>query len=135
MTKKLSMVLFLIIFLSGCTGDPTLNFFHAKNDGSEVETLKTVLIKEEKTSEAIGVFFDHQLVVAVQVRPLSKFGKEKVEKRITRKLKKEFPNHEVFVSSDLKIMWELKDLVKDQPSDKTLKNKLKDIQALAKEET
>jgi hypothetical protein len=73
--------------------------------------------------------------VAVQVRPLSKFGKEKVEKRITRKLKKEFPNHVVFVSSDLKIMWELKDLVKDQPSDKTLKNKLKDIQALAKEET
>lgn len=127
--------MFLIIFLSGCTGDPTLNFFHAKNDDSEVETLKTVLIKEEKTSEAIGVFFDHQLVVAVQVRPLSKFGKEKVEKRITRKLKKEFPNHEVFVSSDLKIMWELKDLVKDQPSDKTLKNKLKDIQALAKEET
>jgi hypothetical protein len=135
MTKKLSMVLFLIIFLSGCTGDPTLNFFHAKNDDSEVETLKTVLIKEEKTSEAIGVFFDHQLVVAVQVQPLAKFQKEKIENRIQKKIKKEFPDHKVFVSSDLKIMWELKDLVKHEPNDKTLKKTLKDIQALAKEET
>jgi uncharacterized protein YceK len=135
MTKRVWMVMCITIFLSGCSSVPTLNFYHAKDDESEVETLKTVLVKEEKTSEAIGVFFNHQLVVAVQVRPLSKFGKEKVEKRISKKLKKEFPNREVFVSSDLKIMWELKDLVKEEPSDKTLKKKLKDIKSLAKEET
>lgn len=135
MAKRVWMVMCITIFLSGCSSNPTLKFFHAKDNKSEVETLKTVLVKEEKTSEAIGVFFDHHLVVAVQVRPLSKFSKEKVEKRITKKLKKEFPNHEVFVSSDLKIMWELSDLVKDDPSDKALKKKLKDIQSLAKEET
>ncbi len=125
----------LIMILSGCSNDPNLSFFHAKQDESEVEKLKTILQNEESTSESLGVFFDSQLVVAVQVEPFSRLQKSKIEKRIQKEIKKEFPDHKVFVSSDLKIMWELKDLVEQDPSDKTLKKKLKEIQALAKEET
>jgi len=135
MTKRVWVVIGITLLLSACSNNPSTDFFHAQNDAKEIETLEKILEKEESTSESLSVFFDHQLVVAVQVQPLSKFQKSKIEKRLQKKVEKEFPNHEVLVSSDLKIMWELKDLVKKDPNDKALKKTLKDIQALAKEET
>lgn len=124
------------MLLSGCSNNnPNTDFYHATQDKQEIEALKKILSKEESISESLGVFFDHQLVVAVQVQPLSKFQKSKIEKRLQKKVEKEFPNHKVLVSSDLKIMWELKDLVKQKPNNKTLKKTLKEIKALAKEET
>ncbi|MET0786788.1 MAG: hypothetical protein ABWX61_08455 [Paenisporosarcina sp.] len=134
--KKIGwLILGISLLLSGCSGDSAIHLLHAKQDEKELETLRFVLEDEEKMNESVGVFFDHQLVVAVQVHPLSKFRKEKIEKRITDLLKKKFPDHDVFVSSDLKIMWELKDLVEQKPTDEKLKKTLKDIQSLAKEET
>jgi hypothetical protein len=134
--KKLGwLILGITLLLSGCSGDKKIDLLHAKQDEQELETLRFILEDEEKMSESVGVFFDHQVVVAVQVHPLSKFRKEKIEKRISDELKKKFPDHEVFVSSDLKIMWELKDLVAQEPTDEKLKKTLKDIQSLAKEET
>ena len=135
MKLRVLFVMALVMILSGCSNNPNLSFFHAKQNEKEVEKLKTILENEESTSESLGVFFDSQLVVAVQVQPFSKFQKSKIEKRIEKEIKKDFPDHKVFVSSDLKIMWELKDLVEKNPSDKTLKKKLREIKALAKEET
>lgn len=134
--KKLGwLILAIPMLLIGCTGDPQIDLLHAKQDEQELETLRFILEDEEKMNQSVGVFFDHQVVVAVQVHPLSKFRKEKIEKRISDQLKKKFPDHDIFVSSDLKIMWELKDLVDQDPTEETLKKTLADIQSLAKEAT
>lgn len=135
MIKQVLLVMAVSILLTGCSNHPNLAFFHANQDQNEIAKLKEILEDEKATSESLGVFFDSELVVAVQVEPFSKFRKSKIEKRIKKEIKKDFPEHKVFVSSDLKIMWELKDLVEKDPSDKSLKKKLKEIKDLAKEET
>ena len=50
-------------------------------------------------------------------------------------MKSAFPDHDVYVSSDLKITWELKKIIEEQPTMDELKKDLDKLQALAKEQT
>lgn len=135
MINRLLLVLAVPILLTGCSNHPSLEFYHVNQDQNEVAKLKDILENEKSTNESLGVISDSELVVAVQVQPLLKFQKKKIEKRLKKKIKEDFPGYKVFVSSDLKIMWELEDLVEKDPNDKTFQKKLNKIKALAKEET
>ena len=125
----------LLILAGGSDEEPQVTIYHVDDDQEEVEMLKEVFHDNMKISEASGVFFDHQLVVSLQVEPLSKFSKEKIANSIEKEVKSLFPNHEVFVSSDLKITWELKKIIEKQPTEDALKKDLDKLRALAKENT
>lgn len=135
MIKQVLLVIAVMVLLSGCSNHPNLAFYHVNQDQNEVDKLKNILNNEESTSQSLGVFSESDVVVAVQVQPLLKFQKKKIEKRLKKEIEKDFPDYTVFVSSDLKIMWELEESIEKDPSNKTLKKKLKKIKALAKEET
>ena len=135
MMKKLWLMSFILIVVAGCSDGPKVSTYHVDDDQQEIETLQKVFTDNQNLSEAAGVFFDHQLVVSLQVQPMSKFKKEKIEKSIEKEVKSLFPDHDVFVSSDLKITWELKKIIDEQPTTDDLKKDLADLQALAREET
>jgi len=135
MIKRLLLMMAVPILLTGCSNHPSLAFYHVNQDSDEVAKLKDILEKEESTNDSLGVFSESELVVAVQVQPLLRFQKKKIEKRLKKEIEKDFPDYKVFVSSDLKIMWELEDSVEKDPTNKKLKKKLEKIKALAKEET
>lgn len=133
--KKRWIISCILLLLAGCSEKPQVTSYHAEDNRQEMDKLEQVLATQEKISAGAGVFFDHQLVVTIQVKPLSKFSKEKITKALEKKVKSQFPEHDVFVSSDLKISWELDKIIEDQPKKDKLKKGLDDIQALAKEET
>jgi len=135
MKRKLCAISCIFLLLSGCSEKPKVSTFHAEEDRQEIETLEKALTDNKKIVEAAGVFFDHQLVVSLQVKPLSKFKKEKITKSLEKEVKSLFPDHDVFVSSDLKITWELNKVIEKQSEGKELKKDLDEIQELAKEET
>ena len=135
MMKKWCLMSCILLLVTGCSKEPKVTTYHVDDDQEEIETLKSVFQNNENLSEAAGVFFDHQLVVSLQVKPLEKFKKEKIKQSIEKEVKALFPEHDVFVSSDLKITWELKKIIEEKPTMDDLKKDLDDIQALAKEET
>ena len=135
MMKKLWFISLILLGLAGCSEEFKVSSYHIEGDQEEIETLSSVYKDNPNLSEAVAVFFDHQLVVSVQVKQMSKFKKEKITKSLEKKVKSAFPDHKVFVSSDLKITWELKDIIEEQPTAEELKKDLKKVKELAKEET
>lgn len=133
--RKFCLVICVLILLTGCSNESQVSTYHVDDNQQEIELLQTVLKDNQNINEADVVFFDHQIVVAIQVKPLSKFKKVKITKSFEKEVKSLFPEHEVFVSSDLKISWELKKIIKEKPTMKDLKKDLDDIQALSKEAT
>lgn len=133
--RKFWWVSCVLLLLTGCSNDSQVSTYHVDDDQQEIELLQTLLKDNQHISEADVVFFDHQLVVALQVNPLSKFKKVKITKNVEKEVKSLFPDHEVFISSDLKISWELKKIIKEKPTMEDLKKDLDDIQALSKEAT
>ncbi|WP_017379409.1 YhcN/YlaJ family sporulation lipoprotein [Paenisporosarcina sp. TG-14] len=133
--KKFWWVSCVLLLLTGCSNDSQVSTYHVEDDQEEIELLQTILKENQNINEADVVFFDHQLVVAIQVKPLSKFKKVKITKSFEKEVKSLFPDHKVFVSSDLKISWELEKIIKEKPTMEDLKKDLDDIQALSKEAT
>lgn len=134
--KKFGLLICILLLLVGCSNDqPQVSIYHVDDDQEEIESLKEIFQDNEKISEAAAVFFDHQLVVSLQVEPLSKFSKEKIAKSIEKEVKSVFPDHDVFVSPDLKITWELKKIIEKKPTEDALKKDLDKLRALAKEKT
>ncbi len=136
MMKKLWFISLILLGLTASSEEFEVSTYHVDDDQQEIETLTQDLKDNQNLSEAAAVFFDHQLVVSLQVQQMSKFKKEKIKKSIEKKVKSSFPDHDVFVSSDLQITWELKKIIDEQPmDDKKLKKDLKKVKELAGEET
>jgi len=135
MRKKLWVISCVILLLAGCSDKPQVSTYHVKDNKEEVAKLEKAISDNQKISEGSGVFFDHQVVVSLQVKPMSKFQKRKITKSFEKEVKSLFPKHDVFVSSDLKITWELDKIIEKKPKNEKLKKELDKIQALAKEET
>ncbi|QBP41688.1 YhcN/YlaJ family sporulation lipoprotein [Paenisporosarcina antarctica] len=133
--KKFRWVSCVLLLLTGCSNDSQVSTYHVEDDQQEIELIQTALKDNQNINDADVVFFDHQLVVAIQVKPLSKFKKVKITKSFEKEVKSLFPDHKVFVSSDLKISWELEKIIKEKPTMEDLKKDLDDIQALSKEVT
>ncbi len=133
--KNLLMLSIILLLISGCSDSAKISIYHVDDDQEEIEALENVLQDNQKLSEAAGVFFDHQLAVSLQVKPMSKFNKEKIKKSVEKEVQAKFPNHDVFVSSDLKITWELMKIIEERPIEKELEEDLAKLQSLAKEET
>jgi uncharacterized membrane-anchored protein YjiN (DUF445 family) len=90
--------------------------------------------KDGRIVSAVAVFVQEDLLVGVQVKPLSRFSKVKIEEELTKNLEKAFPEQTVTLSADLKIYWETDKLDELEEEDK-LHKKVETIKSLSKEET
>lgn len=133
--KILVLSCIILLLVTGCSNEKQSTIYHEDDIKQEIESLKQVLKDNKNLSKAAGVFADDQLLVSIQVKPMSKFKKRKIENLIKKEVKSVFPDHKVFVSSDLKISWELRKIIKEKPKMEVLKKELKDIKTLAKEQT
>jgi ABC-type multidrug transport system ATPase subunit len=132
--KRLSVLVMLTVILAGCTDGGTYEIKSAEDTESEREELLTILESEERLTDAVAYIIDGELVAAGKVKPFSKFNKAKIESKLQKEIKQAFPEHEVIFSTDLKIFWEIEELKEDE-SEKKMRNRLKEIQSLSKEET
>lgn len=124
----------LCLLLVGCTGETEKFVVVDEYSSSEESTsLEDELKKEKYVERAVALFVDDELLIVVQVNPLQKWRKGKVEEKLQKKYEEKYPDYQVLVSSDYKIYLESINLIEKEDPD--LVKKVKELKDLAKEET
>jgi len=84
---------------------------------SIAEQIKTMIGKHKSVTNVYAVNTYDSLVVAFELKPLARFRMHKISKQFTEQIKQMYPMFETVVSTDQKIVWELKKIeqkIKDQ---------------------
>src|SRR5699024_4904445 len=100
---------------------------------------KNILSKNDNVTHVYAVNTKDTLVIAIKVRHMKRFRLQKIKQKLTKKMKKEFPKMDVYLSTDKKIVIELekleKKLKKTSISKKDFKKQIQNIIDLSKEKT
>ena len=123
-------VVLVVFLLAGCT-EPIETY--APNDTTVAEHVKSYAEKQKGVEKAHVYIVDDYFVVALNISAWQRYGKQKVEKKLTKYLEKHYPTYEIIVSADRKLFFELSKMSFDKQED--VKKKLKELQALLKEQT
>lgn len=100
---------------------------------------KEMLSEHEDITSVRAVNSKNDLIVAIEIQHLKRFNLQKIRKKIQKEMDNKFSDLHVVVSSDKKIILEVKQLeekiVSGSISKKALNNKIKKLVKLAKEQT
>lgn len=131
--KRLAASAGLCLLVAGCGAGGE----EIRVSGGEPEDnrkVQEILGEEEQITSAVAVFVKEDLLVGVEVSPLNRYRKAKIEEELAGKMEKAFPDETVTLSADLKIYWETDKLEEIEEEDK-LHKKVETIKSLSKEET
>lgn len=151
--KTWSVVLFLLaIVMSACT-DRSTTSSNEQTDESEIsitqtamnygqdtsEQVERLLAKEHEFNEIIAVNSDEWIVIAIDPKHHDRFRLKDLRKSLKDTVEQSFKNYEIELSTDLKIILELRELklqLNEQNITKEdLQKELERIQKLANEQT
>lgn len=100
---------------------------------------KNILSQHDNITTVKAVSSKKNLVLAFEIDHLKRFNLEKIRKKVQKQMDEEFPNLDVIVSTDKKIILELDRLEEkirsDSISKKELNKKLEKVVKLDKEQT
>ena len=132
--KKVFAIAGASLLLAGC-GSGAGEIRVSGGEPEENQKVEKVLKEEDgRIVSAVAVFVEEDLLVGVQVKPLSRFSKTKIEEELTKEMEKAFPEETVTLSADLKIFWET-DKLDELEEEEKLHKKVETIKSLSKEET
>ena len=129
--KKLLIICFVVL-LSGCStsiGFQTLNTTTVNEDQAE-----SLLREDPRVKNAILLFHDDRLLAGIRVNTFDRFHKRSIAKELTKDLEKMYPDFEVTLSADSKVLLETNKLIEKKNASEYTKQ-MKKISALVKEET
>lgn len=149
---KILLTFGIIFFLIGCSTDPNMD---TSEDDDNIELTKistnkvidqqasnqakNILSKYEDITTVKAANTDKILLIAVEIEHNKRFNLDDIEKKLTKQMKKSFPDMKVMFSTDQKIVIELDELEKDLQANKiknkALKQKIKHLVTLTKEKT
>lgn len=119
--------------------EPTKMSTSSLPDQSPSNQAKSKLRKYDETTNIYAVNTDKKLVVAYEVHHHDRLKLAKFEKKLTKKLKKQFDDYKIEVSTDKKIVMELSDLEKKisqrNIGKKKLEKEVKHLIKLSKDKT
>lgn len=126
-------LLLISVVLSGCArlGEG----IHIYNDSNaDSAPAENVFKEDDRLVSMTVILHDQQFVSGVTVKTFSRFHKKKIEKELKEKLEKAYPDFDVTVSADNKIVHKTTEII--QNKDKAqLEEQLEKIISLLKEET
>jgi len=132
--KKTLFSLFIIsLFLTGCSGEKTIEINNQTNEDDRV-AVEEIIQNTSEVYNGAAVFIEDHLLVAIQAKPWLDFKKRKIEKKMEEQLEEKFPDLNVLVSADYKLFWESKKLLEEEDEQK-VKKQVEKLKKLAKEET
>ncbi|MGX9133437.1 hypothetical protein ACWV26_03505 [Rummeliibacillus sp. JY-2-4R] len=134
---KKGLLLLVVFLLVGCSSSKT-EYFTANHDDkfkTQQQDVENVVKNDKHIKRVTALFSEDAAIIGIEVKQASKWKKQKYEKEWQKELEKALPNHKVLVSTDLKIIWETEKLAKQKLDDQQLKEKIKKLRDLAKEET
>lgn len=126
----------LMLLLVGCNDREKVTIYPSTStdDEQQAQEIKRLIEKSDQVEEANVVFMHNELFVALQLKPLKKWNKQKIENQWKEKLESQYTNQTVHVSTDFKLFWESSKLMEEKDTEKVL-DKIQQLKNLAKEET
>ncbi|TSB46855.1 hypothetical protein [Alkalicoccobacillus porphyridii] len=133
MKHRYLAVLLIVVFITGCgeadnTKALSTEVGEPVQRQAEVDEAKQILLSMEEIKDVKGVQYTHLLFLAPDVKQFDRLKLEHVRQEAFQKVKKEYPNAKVHVSTDKKIYMELdkleRKLYDHDISEEELKNKL-----------
>lgn len=124
-------LLLVSVLLTGCSEKGT---FIENTTTIHTVSLKETLDNDQHVKLAIALLHDKDLLVGIRVNTFSRFQKKKIASTIKRKFEKDYPELEITVSADSKVLLELDKLIKTGEKHK-YQQKIENIQSIAKEQT
>ena len=132
--RKALLGISLIVILTGC-GDREKVVTYSKTDNTQHQQEVEKLFEKDSEIEQVNiVVIENELFVAMQLKPLQKWNRKKIEDRWQKKLEKEFEGSTVNVSADFKMFWESTKLMEEKDQKKMMEE-LQHLKKLSKEET
>lgn len=127
------MIFILLFTIAGCSQFE--DGVHIYNDSStESEKAEKIFENDDRLVSANVIFYDKKIVSGVTVKTFSRFHKKKIEKDLKKKLESAYPEYEITVSADNKIVHMTAKLIQNKDNNHVEKE-LKKIISLLKEET
>lgn len=131
--RKFGLLIIIVFLLLGCSN--VKNDIRVQNNSSEDPVkIKELLTKDERIKSAAVLFHERELLTAVRMKTFSRFSKRKIGKELEKKLKEYYPELNVTVSVDNKILMEMNKLM-DMKKQEKVSKKIKKLKSLIKEET
>ncbi|MFF2752264.1 hypothetical protein ACFVR1_00730 [Psychrobacillus sp. NPDC058041] len=119
------------VLLTACSNNVAQEIY-PENDVPEI----VQVLNENKSINGYKSITDkNDVIVAIDIRRMSRFSKDKIEKKIKKQLEEKFPEKEVLVTGDLKIRWEVEKIIKENMQTDKLKKSIDQIKSLSKEAT
>ncbi|WP_158582904.1 YhcN/YlaJ family sporulation lipoprotein [Lysinibacillus yapensis] len=132
--KKFIIFFFVPFFLIGCSNEQIVKVSNNAADGEKREEIENLIRDTKEVYTGTAILAGDELLVAIQVNPWLGYKEQKVEKKLQKEIKEKYPDLHVLVSSDYKMHWESQKLLNEKDS-KKLKDEVKKLKDLAKEET
>lgn len=112
---------------------------HGTTDQQPSNQAKEIISNYEEVSGVRAVNYDNELLIAVEVEHHERFALDKIESDLRKKIKQNFSEMKVTLSTDQKIFIELRQLEEDflanDISEKQLQKRIKKLINLSKEKT
>ncbi|MEK3764775.1 YhcN/YlaJ family sporulation lipoprotein [Solibacillus sp. FSL K6-4121] len=132
--RKALLGISLVLILTGC-GDREKVMTYSKTDDTQHQHEVEKLFEKDSDIEQVNiVVIENEIFVAMQLKPLKKWNRQKIEDRWQKKLEKQYEGSTVNVSADFKMFWESSKLMEEKDQKKMMEE-LKHLKKLAKEET
>lgn len=129
--RKIVLSFISVLLLTACANNANQEIYPKK----DVPEIEHVLNENKSIIGYKSVTDKNDVIVAIDIRRMSRFNKEKIEKKIKKQLEEKFPDKDVLVTGDLKIKWEIENIIKEQMQTDKLKKSIDQIKSLSKEAT
>lgn len=129
--KKLSIVLIILGLLTGCSEKGT---FIENTTTYDERSLEKVLMSNEHVKLAKVLLFEDELLAGIRVNTFSRFQKRTVASDIQKKLEMDYPDMNITVSADSKVLMETEKLI-NKKDKKDYRKKIDKIKSIEKEQT
>ena len=152
MKHRIIMILYIVIILmisSGCNMTNTnneknnLNITNVSSQDTKnlsmTDQVKQLLNKQKEVDNVKVVNSDKELFIAAEIKQMDRFRIKEIEKQLKKLTEDNYPNHNVTLSTDMKIFLELDELEKKvnekNMSKKKIEKELKRIKSLSEEQS
>ena len=119
----------MLVGCSSAKSDKTSSGVNEQLQGS----VEQLLQQHDKIKDYDIVIAQPYIAVSINVTPWQRYKKKKIADKIEKQLAKQYPNYKVFVSSDIKMKFELEKLREKAPTEQA--KSLEKLKKLLKEET
>lgn len=130
--RKLLPLVFILVLLAGCS--TSIGFKTVNTTDQDYQQAEKLLKEDKRIKNAVVLIHKDRMIAGLRVNTFERFKKRKIAKELSKELEEMYPDLNVTVSADSKVLLETNKLI-EKENEQNYEEKMKKISALVKEET